>query len=817
MKRGHTPATAQSCTRSAWPQLDIEQTGDRAHQLGKRDFGPRSIIGIQDMLPIYQDRVLDTDRNEIRLLNFNYAEESDVEGPIKLDLDYYLLEKACAHYIEFEKAGQEETPGVDAVPEPAPRKGFRGWVRGLKSKRRNGKEGQSVSTVHDPTLFHYVALSYAWGPDIESEKRDVLINGHLVKVRKNLHAALLQLRNMDRFKQGLKLWIDAITINQDHEEEKEAQILIMNTIYQCAGNIVVWIGPDAEQTFDGDGNPQLPDWELSSKVDDVHRTIGMLEEISQYYRSESLEEMDNCDDLQKAHQHREVAAFRLRNALEKWKDLMRENPDFFTTYKGINDFFSRPYWRRLWIIQEMANGKAGMPIVCGSRVTHWRHIRDAAILLNSAMDIVGDMTMIELGEAEAVDTKSHTASHVAGIAQLEFLSHRKQLSWVDKSNFSFTSTPGIGGGEAIRGSTLDQALQLAMQADCFNPKDRVYGMLHILGIPDSCKRVLKQRYKESPAWIYTAFAKQLLRLGKVEIFALLDGCLDDMEMPSWVPNFARPASRRITPIHGPWFAGTQNKFDNVFETTLRMLPGVYEDEDGKEVLHLNGVTLVDIIDGVGAIQPILQKRIASSGSKYQVGVVQPTKPKTKTNPAYQSEKTIKRCVYRTLTCSTDVTGRERDFKRLLSCFDPNSPEPTDPDFWNWDFFNASSSLIFHGKPLKDWMDPYQERPNVQYASEAQLKDWGDASAAMAAMKSKIRGRRLFVTADRGFLGLGPMNLQPGNILVTAYACAKPLILWPISPGRFRIQGECYVDDIMEAEVERMEDIPDEHIASIVIE
>lgn len=307
------------------------------------------------MLPIYGDRVLDTAQGEIRLLEFKYPHEPDANGLIELDLDYYFLSKSCTHYIEFKKTGQEDTDDANAAPEPAPRTGFR-------SHRDTKVTDRAVAHAHahDQNLYHYVALSYAWGPDIESEKRDILINGHITKVRKNLHAALLHLRAMDRFKQGLKLWVDALTINQDDEGEKSAQILIMHEIYQRAGNIVVWIGVEVDQTYDEDGKPQLQDYKVSNKTDEVHRLIGMLEEISEYHRSDSLEEMDECGDLSKAHQHREAAGFRLRQALQKWKDLMHENPDFFTTYRGIHEFFERPYWRRLWIIQELSKGKAGM-------------------------------------------------------------------------------------------------------------------------------------------------------------------------------------------------------------------------------------------------------------------------------------------------------------------------------------------------------------------------------------------------------------------------------------------------------------------------
>lgn len=773
------------------------------------------------MHAVYEGLPLDTKKGEIRLLTLHAVDEINPDGMIECDLENVLLSNNCTQYIEFEKTGQKYIQSTPQVSNSKPRRGFRSWAKGL----RRSKEGNKAIELkpHDPNRFHYVALSYTWGEDIEKDKRSIMINGHIFKVRRNLYAALLQFRTMEKFKRGVKLWIDAITINQDDEEEKGAQILIMHEIYQCAGNIVVWVGPESETEFDS-GKDRCEDCVQQTKKDksDVPNTIRVLEEISQYYQSESFEEMDGQQDLTRAHQHREGAAFRLRTALAQWKDLMRENPDFFTgnSYKSMWEFFDREYWRRLWIIQEVAMGNAKMPIICGSRVTHWCHIRDAAILLHSAMDIVSDMTRLETNEEEEVATKSHTASHVAGIAQLELLSHRKRLPNVDKSHFEFTSRAGIGGGEALRGTTLDQALALAMQADCRVDRDRVFGMIHIYGIPESIKRSGLLDFAATPAVTYTKFSKHLLQLGKFEIFALLDGCVDPFQLPSWVPNFARPASRRTNPIHGPWFADGVNRFDNndsPFYQAPMMLPIFVEIDIGREVLCLNGVTLVDTIDGIGAMQPQLTKRIMSSNSSFATGVVQPSKPKTKTNPLYEREHVVKRCIYRTLTCSVDVTGHEKDFKRLLSCLTSDDPLSDASGRWNWDFFNASAALEFHGKPLRDWMEPYVARlDSLDYASDEERKDWGEVSAAMAAMKSKVRCRRLFVTAERGFLGLGPMNIQPGYLLATVFGCAKPVILQPLGGGRFRFQGECYVDDIMEGEVEKL-DIPDSDIGRLMIE
>jgi hypothetical protein len=82
-------------------------------------------------------------------------------------------------------------------------------------------------TLHDSRSHHlYEALSYVWG-DL-ADKRPILMHGHIFSVTVNLQAALLRLRNhaMQRV-----LWIDAICINQDDQEEKAYQIQAMANIY----------------------------------------------------------------------------------------------------------------------------------------------------------------------------------------------------------------------------------------------------------------------------------------------------------------------------------------------------------------------------------------------------------------------------------------------------------------------------------------------------------------------------------------------------------------------------------------------------------
>lgn len=64
----------------------------------------------------------------------------------------------------------------------------------------------------------FEALSYCWG----SDKRvcDLTINGALVKIPESLNAALEEIRKLPEIRAGMRIWCDAICINQDDAQER---------------------------------------------------------------------------------------------------------------------------------------------------------------------------------------------------------------------------------------------------------------------------------------------------------------------------------------------------------------------------------------------------------------------------------------------------------------------------------------------------------------------------------------------------------------------------------------------------------------------
>ncbi|KAK3392502.1 heterokaryon incompatibility protein-domain-containing protein [Sordaria brevicollis] len=91
----------------------------------------------------------------------------------------------------------------------------------------------------------YEALSYTWGTASGNTKRSrKLYLGHewsILPITVNCEAALraLRLPNSDR-----RIWVDAICINQENDDERTHQVQLMPIIYATASQVVIYIGND---------------------------------------------------------------------------------------------------------------------------------------------------------------------------------------------------------------------------------------------------------------------------------------------------------------------------------------------------------------------------------------------------------------------------------------------------------------------------------------------------------------------------------------------------------------------------------------------
>ncbi|KAE9378955.1 HET-domain-containing protein, partial [Stipitochalara longipes BDJ] len=89
----------------------------------------------------------------------------------------------------------------------------------------------------------YRALSYTWGP-LEPTKL-LSLDGIQIEVRDNLWQALCHLRQPDT---DLRLWVDALCINQEDIPERNEQVSRMGTLYNQAEEVLVWLGPEKDDS-----------------------------------------------------------------------------------------------------------------------------------------------------------------------------------------------------------------------------------------------------------------------------------------------------------------------------------------------------------------------------------------------------------------------------------------------------------------------------------------------------------------------------------------------------------------------------------------
>jgi len=100
----------------------------------------------------------------------------------------------------------------------------------------------TLTELRDDIYQHYTALSYVWGD--ASKSREVFVDHQSFQATINLAAALDDLRH---HKNVLRLWADAICIDQSDISERNHQVGLMREIYSLAQHTVIHLGETNEE------------------------------------------------------------------------------------------------------------------------------------------------------------------------------------------------------------------------------------------------------------------------------------------------------------------------------------------------------------------------------------------------------------------------------------------------------------------------------------------------------------------------------------------------------------------------------------------
>ncbi|KAH8880293.1 hypothetical protein GQ53DRAFT_813423 [Thozetella sp. PMI_491] len=358
----------------------------------------------------------------------------------------------------------------------------------------------------------YVALSYAWGDF--SQPGPVLIDECTLPLSEIGGAAA----------PSTGIWIDALCINQADTAEKNAQVRLMSRIYSEATCVFIWLGPDR----DGSGVAALR----------------MLSQLGVFFRElRAAPSFDNA----------KIAAF-VKTVLQ----FAEPRPhgaggtfDFDLIWRLLRQ---RPWWWRVWVIQEMVLARTAM-VFCGYYSVPWE-------------DIIDGLRVFEWMALYPSTEPRHRRvySVVADISQ-------NLLHLVSIYNGYRTSLQG----DSARGMPLLEIILGAAHSagnglQATDSRDKIYGLLGMVRQQDRDK--IEVDYSEDMPLSKVLFmvAKALVEEYGPNILIYCQETKLAPALPSWAPDWTSPRTPVVGDVFGRFYEAAGGK-----EWSARSLSLTYEE------------------------------------------------------------------------------------------------------------------------------------------------------------------------------------------------------------------------------------------------
>jgi hypothetical protein len=609
-----------------------------------------------------------------------------------------------------------------------------------------------LRTYDFDTAPPYKALSYVWGdPNVTSL---VIIDGISFEATTNLCAALRRLRQLD----VTRYWIDAICIDQTNDVEKSEQVVMMGEIYKGAEEVPAWLGISTEDS--DDAMAFLGEW---------------LKAGSSYFRqSLAITEKHFTPSTKEQRQER----FNAVQRLPEWSNMIRDIvgqvrcPFAESRWEALVSLFSRPYWTRVWIIQELALAQE-VTLMCGQANCHdvsffhmdnlLKHVRRCKPLVPHGL---------ETGRFDA---------YIARAA----LAMRPLLG---------TAT----GGALLVPDLCTQVLQTGMSR-ATDPRDRVYALLSLVP-PD--RLTIKVDYSRTTAQVYTDFALSEIEMTGtlLTLYELYGSRSSGMTigLPSWVPDLDTVVTYKAVRLLGGFSAAGGLSATSSVSTDYRQL-------SVHGVRHCTVTVVSNGCSGDPAPGTTNGDMIADTLPRWYA--LAKEYPPVHQGPGFDLLGTF----FRTTMLDTTNTGPpeylskihwqdEDDVVRLARGYSVwlskrNAPATISglPQLQPANILSALTPVPDPGSLLDSLTG---SEPSLDMTVDEEFKvleeDFGERFALVATTFS-------FFVSDEGYMGVGPLETLPGDIVCVLLGSDVPLILRP-QEGHYTLVGPCYICGIMYGQV-----------------
>ncbi|KAI1204607.1 heterokaryon incompatibility protein-domain-containing protein [Annulohypoxylon truncatum] len=333
--------------------------------------------------------------------------------------------------------------------------------------------------THGP---EYEALSYVWGD--ARTRTPITLNSRPFRVTTNLESALraLRLRDKERL-----VWIDALCINQTSTAERSQEVRRMSAIYSRAETVIVWLGR-VKELSDAD---QVDDDRVEAKL------RGLLDALA---------------DLRPQDTEAEAAAA-----------VLDRTGDPIYALRLLRTFFYRPWFNRIWVLQEITLAKTGT-VVYGDMRIGWDRLVQAADALRR----------LQLGR----------------YTHLWRLSGAARLDSVLRCRVRIRGSDARGEHPSRAHVELNELLWQTRFHEWTEPRDRLFGILGLVKGDDVRReKLLEVDYMKPIAEVFRDLSIFLIRSGMLsQVLCSVAKPMDGLPSwaSSWVAELQGEAASRLS-------------------------------------------------------------------------------------------------------------------------------------------------------------------------------------------------------------------------------------------------------------------------------
>ncbi|KAL5318192.1 hypothetical protein ACEPPN_013251 [Leptodophora sp. 'Broadleaf-Isolate-01'] len=644
----------------------------------------------------------------------------------------------------------------------------------------------------------YIALSYTWG-DAKSTK-SIRINGQEIRIRENLYDFLLRYREcmtdlrdgrdpfdsvefsayyqltMDldelkyseqgqpRWLENMPIWIDALCMDQNNVSELNDNVPRMKDIYEKSLNVVVWLGNETETSKDA-----------MIFLQNARMKFGENRQNSMFNSVLGIGRVNGVSS-------------RLGPAadLDEWK--------------AAAELFDHPYWKRMWVVQELAYSFRNAYIWCGRRQMHVHSL--AKVQRAYFGDELGDTGVRDYTHPRYDQAENVPPSLIRG------------GPWPMEIVRDLSDRPHHLAASGARSTREIMSVIRGRKATV--PHDMIYALYKLI-VPSS-EHALIVNYDRSVAQVFCDYMEYELTVSKtLQIWQLLTEKKSNIEdLPSWAVDWTAqdehhqlihlksavtpPGPAETDPAPGavyvnfaslrtPGLVPVAQDVNAAASTTTAVVRFL---EPGKKIA-ITGVLIGTVDDGSYG-WTCLQHPDDDDGSFWQE--IEEVVAFLQGSSRSKVEKV------------TQIGSCLLFDDRIEFC---NADDGKHIKFYGEHLLNVVLTVLYAGSIFRVYYGDAINQLLITSADESKVdrvpKLPQDRSHLAAQFRQKIKNNfwdRIWIINKKfDVLGIAPAKVQQGDILFVPYGCPLVMIMHDEGNGTFSVVGSCWLYGFMHGEAIKM--------------